>query len=538
MIQINSRRKFALPILAAVTVLLLTACSGGDSAPDGDAPTSGGTLRVAASQGALTCIDPQQVVVPEGRAVSRAVTDSLLYQDPKTLEVKPWLAESWESNEDATQYTLHLKEGVTFSDGTPFNAEVVQKNLDAIVNVLGPKAVRGIFFLTDYDSTEVVDDLTAIIKFKAPTASFPIAATTPAFSMVSVATTEIDPADRCAGEIVGTGPFIVDSYQEGQSVELLKRAGYTTPPPGSSNQGDAYLDGISIQVVSAPSVRAGSVITDQVDVAQGILEEDVDTLGAAQVTLIDVKRPGAPLHAFINASSDGPTSDPAVRKAVRYAIDRQAIVDTALGRYYSPSTGVLSSSTFAQANFSADLKFDRKQAEKILNDAGWVPGDDGIREKDGQRLSFGLMYTTDYGAFYTTYAQLVQQQLQDVGIEIELENLTPGTMIPRLFSFEYDMNLNSFTDTEPGFVPALVRTLVAPEVLEQTDYLELLAASNAAADVDERVSALEEVQKVIFDEGWIVPIADAGEVMAYKSNVHGLRFEPGAVAYYYEISLS
>src|SRR5690606_27203662 len=140
------------PWLAA-TALLLAACGSTPAASTADpgVPQPGGTLRFAVSsdQG---CVDPQQVASNDTIYSLRQVVDSLTDQDPATGELRPWLATSWESNADATAYTFTLREGVTFSDGTPLDAEAVKANFDAVPR-LGPRGTLPKGYLAGYAGT-------------------------------------------------------------------------------------------------------------------------------------------------------------------------------------------------------------------------------------------------------------------------------------------------------------------------------------------------------------------------------------------------
>lgn len=215
--------------VAAVLATALTACGGGSSSSSADAGPAqpGGTLRYGLSQ-APTCADPAQSGTNQTIYVTRQVVDSLTDQDPRTGELTPWLAESWELNADASAFTFRLKEGVTFSDGTPLTAESVKKNFDALVNTLtGAKAPLAASYLTGYTGTTVIDARTAQVNFSAPNAQFLQASSTPQLGILSDASVAKPAEERCTGNIAGTGPFTYADYQQDKSVTLAKRTGYS-----------------------------------------------------------------------------------------------------------------------------------------------------------------------------------------------------------------------------------------------------------------------------------------------------------------------
>ncbi|WP_083391210.1 ABC transporter permease [Parafrankia soli] len=123
----STRRLTAAAVLASAT---LAACGGGGSGGDGGGtdtgtPVPGGTLKIAFWSSLQSCFDPNQVYVIETRSINRNFADSLTDQDPETGKIVPWLAKSWKVNPDATEYTFVLRDGVTFSDGTPLDANAV-----------------------------------------------------------------------------------------------------------------------------------------------------------------------------------------------------------------------------------------------------------------------------------------------------------------------------------------------------------------------------------------------------------------------------
>ncbi len=173
-------------LLAAIALLLVgvtasgcqgTGLSGGDSGP----PQRGGTLKYGLST-APTCADPAQSSSNQTIYVTRQVVDSLTDQNPKTGEIVPWLAQSWQVDPTSREFTFRLRPGVTFSDGTPVDATAVQRTFDAIVRIGGAKAPLAVSYLAGYTGTTVVDPLTARVTFSGPNAQFLQASSTPQLS--------------------------------------------------------------------------------------------------------------------------------------------------------------------------------------------------------------------------------------------------------------------------------------------------------------------------------------------------------------------
>ena len=223
------------------------------SHPAGGPPQPGGTLRYGLSQ-APTCSDPAQAGTNQTIYVTRQMVDSLTDQNPDTGEITPWLAESWEVSADATSFTFELRDGVTFSDGTPVTASSVKNNFDAIVHSIGGvKAPSAVSYLSGYTGTTVVDAHTAQVNFSAPNAQFLQATSTPQLGMLSDKDAAKSAEERCPGPISATGTVLYADYQQDQSVTLAKRAGYNWGSEAFAHDGEAYLD--RIEFTDRPRIR-------------------------------------------------------------------------------------------------------------------------------------------------------------------------------------------------------------------------------------------------------------------------------------------
>ena len=215
------------------------------------------------------------------------MTDKLVYVDAEG-KVSPWIAESWEQNDDATQFTLHLKEGVTFSDGTPLDASAVVANLDIWAH---GRPERG--HQPDRPLPEDLrprrgrrrDHSARSSSRRRRSASSRLSATT-ARSCISPKTLAL-PADQQAdlANDIGSGPFVVNSWKEGDSVVLVKRKDYNWGPPAVGHTGPAYLDSITYKLVAEPSVRTAAVQSGQADVAYNASPQELESLKQAGFTV-------------------------------------------------------------------------------------------------------------------------------------------------------------------------------------------------------------------------------------------------------------
>lgn len=225
-------RRSALALgLGTPALMALAGCgsgTGGDNAAAGE-PQQGGTLTYLEPQTWSTLYPPAAGFYPNGGVVNN-ITDRLLYQDPETLELHPWIATALpEVNEDATEYTFTLREGVTYSDGTPLDAENVVKNFDLYGAGDPDRALTVSEAINNYDRGEVVDPTTVRFHFSAPSPGFAQAVSTINSGLLSNATLErtgeeFGPGN--AADIIGSGPFVIDAEEIGTRLTLTVREDY------------------------------------------------------------------------------------------------------------------------------------------------------------------------------------------------------------------------------------------------------------------------------------------------------------------------
>jgi len=522
-------------VAASVSALVLTACSSSDdssASAAGSDPVSGGTMTVGVGN-AIACIDPFTGFAPDGLAVTRTAVDSLVAQVPETGEIKPWLAESWTVNDDATRYEFTLKDGVTFSDGTPFDASVVKANIDYIKG-LGAKASRP-GYLAAYVSTEVVDPTTVAITFSAPSANFLAGLSLINYGMLSPASLDAGTEERCLGKFVGTGPFTVTDFVANQKIDVAKREGYTSAPGTATHDGDAYLDAITFTMMPEASVRNGALQSGQADMITGVSPQTISAVESSGATVEDAVVPGLPMNLMVRVTSDV-TGDQLVRQALQVGIDRKTLVDTAVGAPFVPATSVVSSSTPGYSDNSDSLTFDADQANSLLDDAGWVMNSEGVREKGGKPLEMTLLYFTGLYSFTEAAVQLVQQQLGELGVAVKLVGGDVASTNAKKDAREYELYMTNITDNDQDVLNTYLN-FYNPDAKAQfaaNGLGDLLAQQRGIVDVDERNQLVAEAQTQTIDEGWMIPLFDYRQIVAHDKNLQGTSFDSLARPYLYD----
>lgn len=533
------RRRTRYRVLAAsllAPALLLAACSSGSgdpaagpetsatSTPDTATATPGGTLRFALGA-SPSGVDPQQVGSNVSIYIARQLADSLTDQDPATGEIVPWLATSWDVSDDLTTFTFHLRDDVTFSDGTPLTATTVKANLDALAGPLGASAPLAASYLGGYTETRVDDEHTVTVVFGAPNAQFLQATSTVSLAILSDATATADPAARLQGEVVGSGPFVLESYTQDQGAVITRRDGYAWASEVSQNQGEAYLDQIDFTVVPESGVRAGGLASDQFDAVGDVLPQDVAQVEGAGGSVLTRTNPGVTFVLQPNVTV-APLDDPDVRQALNVAIDRQQLVDTVLSDAFRPATSVLASTTPGYTDLSDDLAFDAAKAEQLLDGAGWTKGTDGIREKDGAKLSVDVVYAPLFTGSQAVL-ELAQQQLRAVGVDLVLRQLTPADQQAVLTSGDYDTYYYNVTRADADILRTQfssagrnVNKRAADDVLDP-----LLDSQLATADPAARADLVAQAQQEIVGEALAIPLFELAQSIGVAGDVHGVAFD-------------
>ncbi|MFF4835424.1 ABC transporter substrate-binding protein [Streptomyces sp. NPDC001315] len=516
------------PLAALLTTsVLLTACgSGGDDSGSGSRPAkSGGTLTFAVGSDA-GCVDPQQSGSNESIYSVRQSVDSLTDQDPETGKIVPWLAKSWDIDAEATTFTFHLRSGVTFSDGSELTAQVVKDNFDAVPK-LGALGTLAQGYLSGVKSTTVVDPLTVKVTFKVPNAQFLQATSTHSLGIESSASVKKTPQQKCSDGVIGSGPFVLKQYVQNQSITLAKRTGYAWGSSLWSKKGEAYLDKLVFKVVPEAGVRAGSLQSGQVDAISSVGKANEAALKGGRVTLLRRANPGVVFGLGFN-NARPVLKETKVRQAILSAIDRQQIADTVFPTGTQPATSVLAHTTPDYTNLASDLAFDAARAKSLLDTAGWKAGSDGSRTKDGKKLSLTITWFPN-SATNQPALELVQQQLNAVGVDVVLKQLQVSQFSTTLQSGDFDVVWGNVTRSDPDILRSSFSTQLGNFYHLSASSLDTaLSAQAATTDTAKRKQLVVEAQKLLVQNAYYAPVVELQTQLGVSKKVHDLAFDSGS----------
>lgn len=521
--------------LRMLTVLTIAGLSTAAFAAQ-STPKTGGTLIYLEQQAHTNLYPPAGGFYPNGGILNQ-ITDKLTWQNPKTLQIEPWIAESWTINPDYTEYTFKLRPGVTFSDGTPVDAKAVAKNFDTYG--LGNKELGQPVseVINNYQRSEVVDPLTVKFYFKSPSPGFLQGTSAIGSGLVSHATLEKNFNQLGnARSIIGSGPFVVESDRPGREVKLVARKDYNWAPPSLAHQGRPYLDGINFLVTPEDSVRIGALLSGQADAIRQIQAYDEKRVSGQGFSIY--ASPTRGVNNSVNFRPDNPlVADKQVREALLHATNTKEIVQTLFSEHYPQATSVLAKTAVGYVDLSDKLKFDPAQAARLLDEAGWKTGSDGIRQKNGQSLALTAYESLPQPQNKETL-QLVAQQWAKVGVKLNvlagdagsktLDNLDPAktgvypTMVGRA---DPDVLKSQYYPTVRNVLLQKGGASDKVQQFEDRHLNGLLDGIASATSQDQRVALVGEVQRYLIDEAYVIPIFEEPQVYAGAPTTKGLGFE-------------
>jgi peptide/nickel transport system substrate-binding protein len=472
-------------------------------------------------------IDPHVGASSELGIPLTSVYDTLIYQDVDGSFV-PGLAERWEVSEDGLVYTFYLRQDVKFHDGTPFDANAVQFNLDRIVNP-ETKSQKAKGMLGTYDHTEVVDPYTARVYLTKSYAPFLDSVSQVYVGMVSPAAVQQWGADYQLHQ-VGTGPFIFREYVPQDHLTLVRNPDYDWAPDVYSHDGPAYLDEIEFRFFVDAAVRALALESGDADVMGEMPPQDAARLESnPEFTLYQVPVPGEPLQLFLNTAK-APTDDQRVRQALLYAADRKTIVQTVFMGYSPQAYGPLSAVTMGYDSATEEMyAYDPAQAEALLTEAGWTDSNgDGIRDKEGQPLTLQA-YIQGWG-YLPEVTQMLQAQLKEVGIDLQVQVVAYPAAVEAAKVGAHHLAAMVFSGSDPSILNLTYLSTNADggfnwSKVRDSELDRRLTEAESAIDLGQRANLYMEAQEQIMDLALVLPIRDYVNLNASVARVKGLQFD-------------
>lgn len=432
--------------------------------------------------------------------VGSKIFNGLVWLDGN-YQPQPQLAESWKISDDGKTYTFKLRSGVTWHDGKPFTSADVKYSYDEILLKLHPRTRT---LAARIASIEAPDAQTIVFTLKDAYAPFMIQQT--------VFEAPILPKHLYDGQgdvtknpvnlkPIGTGPFKFSEWNKGSTIKLVRNDNYF-------EKDKPYLDAIVFQIIPQGANRSTALETGEVDFVVDFYLPKTDVKRLEANAKLTAKRgQGSPAIDFMMMNTRTKALSTAeARQAVAMAIDRKRIVDQAMNGIGRVGRGPFGDGFKWLLNPTVDFDKmyprDVAKAKSLLDKAGVTAAADGTRAK------LRLVYDSARPQFVTA-AQIIKENLKDIGFDVDLQPLERAVMIQKVFlDWEYDLTLQSFVssgDPAIGYHRLYITTTTKAQFTNQTGYSnpkvdELLAKAATAPDVKARASFYGELQTILAND--------------------------------------
>jgi peptide/nickel transport system substrate-binding protein len=501
-------------------------------------PHAGGTLNFGIATD-TAIIDPSITGSSITALIARNVVDSLVGQ-AEDNRFTPWLAERWEVNEGNTRYIFHLRQGVTFSDGTPFDAAAVKYNFDRI---LDPKTTSSYArsLLGPVDSIAAPDERTVVVSYRQPFAPLLQGLSLPYLGIQSPA--YLLKAESTTNTIVGSGPFVLDRFTRGSGSRLSRRGDYNWGPGYATHTGPAYLDAIVFKYLPEASVRLGALNSGQLQAIDELPPVNFRSVQANdRLQIVTRENPGVNFSLFLNISK-APFEDVTVRRAFQSAVDVATAVKAVYFGTIRPADNILSPTTlYYDPAMASTWGLDLGKANRLLDEAGWTQKDSaGIRSKDGRRLSVHFVYdSATVSASDVTLAQAVQFSVKKAGFDLVLDPVDAGGFAARTAAGDYDIASLYYVRAEPDILRSVFHSAYIPPKganVARVDSLDATLSEAVGAPDEERKRLYGEIERQVIAQAYAVPLYVAAYRLAATRNLHGISWATNAKPNLYDASL-
>ncbi|EGL82837.1 ABC-type transporter, periplasmic subunit [Caldalkalibacillus thermarum TA2.A1] len=519
-----NRKWLWLAVLVLTVGTVLAACGGGEEpAPEdtegqgeeqaAETPAAGGDLKIAMNSDAVS-LDPHGSNDVPSSNVANNIYETLVYQD-ENLEIQPLLAESWEQIDDTTWH-FKLREDVTFTDGTPFNAEAVKVNLERI---LDPEfgSQRAFIFEGWLEEVNVVDEYT--VEFKTAYPFSPILAhlAHSAGQMISPAAIEAERngETNIGTNPVGTGPFVLERWEAGQEIVLTRNENYWGEP--------AKVDSITFIVVGEDATRLAMLETGDVHIVEPVAPSDVARVESSPN--MELGRFDSLSLSYISFNTQKePFNDVRVRQAISMAINKEEIIDGILEGTGIPAKGPLAPNVFGYYDGLEQIEYNPERAKELLAEAGYPDG-------------FSTTIWTNDNQTRMDMAEVVQAQLKEIGIDVEIQVMEWGAYLEQTAQGEHDMFILGWVtvtaDADYGLY-ALFHSKNHGEPGNRSFYSnpevdELLDAARQESDPDVRLDLYRQVQEYLVEEAPMIYINHSEYLIGLSPKVEGYWHHPNGL---------
>lgn len=501
----NFRMRFKTVVFLSMVVLGLGLCF---TSPDSWAQIK--ELRIGIGIDADT-LNPQEHTTTLCQNLSDLIQDNFFFQTPDN-KLEPRLATKYEVSKDGLNYTLHLRKGVKFSDGTPFDAKAAKLTFD---RALDPKMrVPLRFAIAMIKEVKIVDDYTIRIELKYPFAPF-----APTLSMTL--TSPISPAaiekygDDVRQNPVGAGPYVLKEWVKGDRIVMVRNENYYGRKP--------TVDKLTFKIIPEDATREAMLRTGQIDVCYKPLPSNVAALKAAPNITLEMPLDTRTIFMGLNCKK-GVTTNKLVRQAFNYAVDKKAICNKILFDMAVPMEGPVSPILYGFHKMANQYDYSPEKAKELLKKANFDFNQTiNMRTPQGRYL------------FDKQISEAVQAYLQAIGVKAELRTFDWPTYVAGLQKPIEASELEVFLlgwgplilDADMGLYGQFHSSVNPPKGLgsafyDNPEYDKLMDASRMEQNPKKRLEILKKASEMVWDDAPWLWLHTEKFVIAYSKKIKGL----------------
>jgi peptide/nickel transport system substrate-binding protein len=509
-------KRLAATSIVACSTLVLAACSSGGTSAGNGAVVSEATFTMATA-GDPGSLDPATAVQGNTNLLLSFAYDTLVHTDQNN-NIVSGLATKWSVTPDAVTFTLH--QGATCSDGSAVTPEVVAKSVNHTVDPKTKSPIVGVLVPADVKATGDNAKGTVTLRTKKPS-QFLLQS---AVAMFIVCGKGLDDPKTLAGKTSGSGPYELTDSVQGDHYTLVARKGYTWGPGGSGTGDKGVPAKVVLKIVANESTSANLLLGGQLNagIYTGADRRRVEHApGVLTSTLPDGNG-----EFFFNQNGGRPGADPAVRQALARAVDldQLAKVDTQATGKKSTGMTTLSPRPCKVDSVSGHRpSYDPAAAQAALDAAGWKAGPDGVRAKNGKRLSIRVVYDNDFGPGTQAGAEFMADAWKKIGVAVDLKGMADAAWNDVIFkSGDWDVSEVPIGVSLPS---QLLAYLSGPTVPKGTNfagihndrYDKLTAQAAAGSVANGACTTWAQAESALFDDYDVVPVAERTQLVASKN---------------------
>jgi len=468
-----------------------------------------GTLTIAQRQDPQNW-DPVDTFILAWGGIASNIYDGLIRRD-ESLKLQPGLAESWEVLDDGMRIRFMLRDGVTFHNGEPFDAEAVKYTFDRLLGEQGAQGPQQSNYTT-IDRVEIVNENTIDMFMAQPD---PVILTKlSGYGAMIVPPDYIEEMGEEHFNLnpVGTGPFRFVSYNQGVQIELEANPDYF--------EGAPELDGVIFRFIHEDSTRLAELQSGSIDILNNVAYSAIPTIEADDNLKI-VSVPGPTIYSLAFKSVEPAlTSDVNVRRALNMAVDKQALIDAFLGGRGTPISQLQGEMSFGYAPDLEGYPYDPERARVLLQEAGVAPG---------------TKMTIDYRSGNSTFNEVVQAMsgfFSNVGLDVGLNpmedavflnEIVPQGRTNEMFQFNwggwtFDFDNTAYLSYHDGEKWNPYGT--------SKEMNRLLEEGREVSDVTERKAILQDVARLAHEEAYHIPLYVEDQIYAISDRVQNFTPAP------------